>query len=244
VLGEPLSHLRQSWRSGVRMAVREGSSAPRSDSGSLQSPRETTLTPSLQPLTQCPVSVDRAERLPPIGSVPSSAVARRPARFAGTRSSRASLFRDAQAIIQRDYGEDVAVDALAQRVLASRRQLQRAFTDAGTSVRAELGAVRMRHAAALLSGSSLSVRAIASRVGYRQPAHFANSFRRRHGVTPSQYRQEVVLRADFQGGCFPPSRSRTATSSSASRQPTRGEVRWLRSAASASPKTGDVSGIA
>ena len=113
------------------------------------------------------------------------------ARFAGTQSSRASLFHEAQAIIEHEYGDDVAVDGLAQRVLASRRQLQRAFTDAGTSVRAELGAVKMRQAAKLLVSSSLPVGAIASRVGYRQPAHFADAFRRRHGMTPSQYRQRA-----------------------------------------------------
>jgi AraC family transcriptional regulator of adaptative response / methylphosphotriester-DNA alkyltransferase methyltransferase len=175
--------------------------------------------------------------------VPSNAVARQPAKLAGTRSSRASLFREARAIIRREYGEDVAVEGLARRVLASRRQLQRAFTDAGTTVRAELGAVRMRHAAELLLGSSLPVREVASLVGYRQPAHFANAFRRRHGVTPSQYRQGVVLQADLQG-CFPTSRSRTATSIPPARPPTRGDVRWFASAASTGPETGDVPGIA
>jgi AraC-like DNA-binding protein len=129
-------------------------------------------------------------------------------------------------------------------VLASRRQLQRVFTDAGTSVRAELRAVRMRQAAELLLGSSLSVRAIASRVGYRQPAHFANAFRQRHGVTPSQYRKGDVLQTGLQGGCFPTSRLPTATSSPAAKHPTRGEVHRLESTANANRTTGDVPGIA
>jgi AraC family transcriptional regulator of adaptative response / methylphosphotriester-DNA alkyltransferase methyltransferase len=199
---------------------------------------------SPQLLRSRPVSVDRSGGVPPVGSAPSNAVARWPAKFPGTRSSRASLFRDAQAIIQRGYGEDLAVDALARRVLASRRQLQRVFTDAGTSVRAELHAVRMRHAAELLVASSLPVREVASRVGYRQPAHFADAFRRRHGVTPSKYRQGVELHADFQGGCFPTSRSRPPTSSPSATHPTRGEGRWLGSAASASLETGDAPRLA
>jgi AraC family transcriptional regulator, regulatory protein of adaptative response / methylphosphotriester-DNA alkyltransferase methyltransferase len=141
------------------------------------------------------VAIDRSGPVPSVGSTYPEGMAHQTAKFAGTRSSRATLFREALAIIQREYGEDLAVEALARRVQASRRQLQRAFTDAGTSVRAELRGLRMRHAADLLLSSSLSMRDVGSRVGYRQPAHFSNSFRRSHGVTPSQYRQGVALDA-------------------------------------------------
>jgi transcriptional regulator GlxA family with amidase domain len=127
-------------------------------------------------------------------------VSGRPAKSAGTRSLRASVFRDAHAIIQREYREDLAVEALARRVLASRRQLQRVFTDAGTTVRGELRAVRMRRASELLLGSSVSVREVASTVGYRQPAHFSDAFRRRYGVTPSQYRRGLAVQAEAPEG--------------------------------------------
>lgn len=149
------------------------------------------MTPSPQLSAPRAVPVDRLEREPPVGSVPSNRLARR-ARAAGTPGLRASLFRDAQAIIQRDYGDDLSVEVLARRVLTSRRQLQRVFTDAGTTVRAELRAVRMQHAAELLLGSSLSIQEVASLVGYRPPAHFSSAFRRRYGVTPSQYRKRGV----------------------------------------------------
>jgi AraC-like DNA-binding protein len=46
----------------------------------------------------------------------------------------------------------------------------------------------MRKAAELLSGSRLTVREVAHRVGYRQPAQFAKAFRRHHGVAPSDFR--------------------------------------------------------
>ena len=36
--------------------------------------------------------------------------------------------------------------------------------------------------------ADLTVREVAQRVGYRQPAQFAKAFRRRHGTTPSRYR--------------------------------------------------------
>jgi AraC-like DNA-binding protein len=48
----------------------------------------------------------------------------------------------------------------------------------------------MQKAAELLSGRSLTVREVAHRVGYRQPAQFAKAFRRHLGVAPSDFRAE------------------------------------------------------
>jgi AraC-like DNA-binding protein len=39
----------------------------------------------------------------------------------------------------------------------------------------------------------LTVRDVARRVGYRQPAQFAKAFRRHHGTTPSRYRMQQAL---------------------------------------------------
>ena len=46
----------------------------------------------------------------------------------------------------------------------------------------------MERAAELLAARGLTVREVAQRVGYRQPAQFAKAFRRHHGVAPSAYR--------------------------------------------------------
>src|SRR3954466_2798752 len=46
----------------------------------------------------------------------------------------------------------------------------------------------MERAAELLRIRGLTVRDVAHRVGYRQPAQFAKAFRRHHGVAPSDYR--------------------------------------------------------
>jgi AraC family transcriptional regulator, regulatory protein of adaptative response / methylphosphotriester-DNA alkyltransferase methyltransferase len=96
---------------------------------------------------------------------------------------RSSLFADAVAIVEREYGEDLALDDIARRVASSRRQLQRAYAEIGaTTFREHLTAVRMRRAAVLLAHRGLTVRDVAGRVGYRQPAQFAKAFRRHHGV--------------------------------------------------------------
>jgi AraC family transcriptional regulator, regulatory protein of adaptative response / methylphosphotriester-DNA alkyltransferase methyltransferase len=48
--------------------------------------------------------------------------------------------------------------------------------------------VRMDRAADLLATRMFTVREVANRVGYRQPAQFAKAFRRHRGVSPSDFR--------------------------------------------------------
>jgi len=102
---------------------------------------------------------------------------------------RTLLFEDAISIVKAEYAQDLSLDHIAHRVASSRRQLQRAYKEIGhTTFREHLAAVRMDRAAELLSHPGLTVREIAHRVGYRQPAQFAKAFRRHHGVAPSDYR--------------------------------------------------------
>lgn len=102
---------------------------------------------------------------------------------------RTSLFEDAVAIVESEYATDLSLDDIARRVASSRRQLQRAYSEIGeTTFREHLTAVRMDRAAELLRIRGLTVRDVAHRVGYRQPAQFAKAFRRHHGIAPSDYR--------------------------------------------------------
>src|ERR1700712_4077209 len=102
---------------------------------------------------------------------------------------RTSLFEDAVAIVETEYASDLSLDDIARRVASSRRQLQRAYNEIGeTTFREHLTGVRMERAADLLRTRGLTVREVAHRVGYRQPAQFAKAFRRHHGVAPSDYR--------------------------------------------------------
>ena len=106
-----------------------------------------------------------------------------------TINHRTSLFEEATAIVRDEYGRDLALDDIARRIASSRRQLQRAYLEiGGTTFREHLTAVRMQRAAEMLAARSLTVREVAQRVGYRQPAQFAKAFRRHHGVAPSAFR--------------------------------------------------------
>ena len=102
---------------------------------------------------------------------------------------RTSLFEDARRIVESEYASDLGLDDVARRVATSRRQLQRAYAEVGnTTFRAQLAEVRMRRAAEMLSSDGLTIREVARRVGYRQPAQFAKAFRRHHGMSPSTFR--------------------------------------------------------
>jgi AraC family transcriptional regulator, regulatory protein of adaptative response / methylphosphotriester-DNA alkyltransferase methyltransferase len=102
---------------------------------------------------------------------------------------RASLLDEANEIVARDYASELMLDDVARRIASSRRQLQRAYAEIGhTTFRAHLTRVRMDRAAELLATRTFTVREVAHRVGYRQPAQFAKAFRRHRGLAPSDFR--------------------------------------------------------
>jgi AraC family transcriptional regulator of adaptative response / methylphosphotriester-DNA alkyltransferase methyltransferase len=115
--------------------------------------------------------------------------AKRPA----TVQRRHELFVEARTIIEVEYEAKLTLDDVARRVATSRRQLQRAFAEAGeTSFRTCLQRIRMDRAADLLRNGDAPVNQVASAVGYRQPAQFAKAFRRHHGTPPSSFRDAAA----------------------------------------------------
>jgi AraC family transcriptional regulator of adaptative response / methylphosphotriester-DNA alkyltransferase methyltransferase len=106
-----------------------------------------------------------------------------------TVALRSSLYEDATQIVAHEYSDELSLDDIARRIASSRRQLQRAFSEVGnTTFRDQLTRVRMERAGELLAGRGMTIREVAHRVGYRQPAQFAKAFRRHHGVAPSEFR--------------------------------------------------------
>jgi AraC family transcriptional regulator, regulatory protein of adaptative response / methylphosphotriester-DNA alkyltransferase methyltransferase len=106
-----------------------------------------------------------------------------------TLERREALYREAVAIIERDYRRQIDLNTVAAQIATSRRQLQRAFAEiGGTTFRTYLAQVRMQRALELLREGSMPVRQVAHSVGYRQPAQFAKTFRRHHGAPPSSFR--------------------------------------------------------
>ena len=97
----------------------------------------------------------------------------------------------AEAII---YMSERAADPLRVTALARLAGLSPAYfselfkAQTGCSPRAYLHLLRIHRACQLLQTTSLSVKEIASRVGYRDPFHFSRQFKAFEGLSPSQYR--------------------------------------------------------
>lgn len=115
----------------------------------------------------------------------------RPERFRGLGTERRRrLFEQAVALVELRFGEPrLTIDEVARYLFASRRQLQRAFAEAGTSMRVTVRRVRMEHAAQLLCDYRLRIAQVGRRVGYAQPGEFAKAFRRYYGCSPSEWRR-------------------------------------------------------
>ena len=108
-----------------------------------------------------------------------------------TINLRRSLYEEATRIVADEYAADLELDEIARRVASSRRQIQRVFAEVGqTTFREHLARVRMDRAAELLASDGVTVREVAARVGYRQPAQFAKAFRRHVGQAPAAYRAQ------------------------------------------------------
>jgi AraC-like DNA-binding protein len=105
----------------------------------------------------------------------------------------------AEAII--DMSERLA-DPLRVAALARSANLSRAYfreifkAQTGCSPREYLHLLRIHRACEFLRTTTLPIKEIASRVGYRDPFHFSRQFKAFKGLSPSQYRTPWAERRD------------------------------------------------
>jgi AraC family transcriptional regulator, regulatory protein of adaptative response / methylphosphotriester-DNA alkyltransferase methyltransferase len=108
-----------------------------------------------------------------------------------TIRTRATLAREAIALMESEYATELTLDDVARQIATSRRQLQRCLDEHGDApFRQCLARIRMQRAAELLAETSIPVRDVAAQVAYRQPAQFAKAFSRVYGVPPTRYRAD------------------------------------------------------
>jgi transcriptional regulator GlxA family with amidase domain len=91
---------------------------------------------------------------------------------------------------------DLGVEALAARASMSPRNFARVFRrETGVTPAAYVEELRVEAARRLLEASSLTVAAVAARVGLKHPETLHRAFRRRVGTTPDRYRQHFTRQA-------------------------------------------------
>ena len=101
-------------------------------------------------------------------------------------------------IVERDYGQALSLDSLAELVFLSPNYLSTMFKETtGKTLLEYVTEVRMKNACRMLAQSSIKIHEVAKQVGYESPSYFGSVFLRRTGLTPNQYR----VRA--QGGLEP-----------------------------------------
>ncbi len=96
----------------------------------------------------------------------------------------------------------IRVTHVARQLRLSRNTVGRLLRAEGTSFRARLRAVRVRHATNLMP-SNLSFKEVASACGYPQASQLSRDFRRENHCSPSEYRRhfrQLILRAPFYFG--------------------------------------------
>lgn len=108
-----------------------------------------------------------------------------------TGSVAVSLAGQVRAAVKGQLARNVAPtrEEVAEELGMSGRTLHRRLQDDGTSFRDILDAVRLQLAQELLRESSLTVEAVAQRLGFQESQSFIRWFRPLAGVTPGEYRQ-------------------------------------------------------
>lgn len=92
-------------------------------------------------------------------------------------------------IVQRDYGQALSLNSLAEEVYLSPNYLSAIFKEiTGKNLLEYITDVRMENARQMLAKSNLKIHEIAHRVGYESPSYFGSVFLKRTGLTPNQYR--------------------------------------------------------
>ena len=110
-----------------------------------------------------------------------------------TLIERRRLYLLAHAVVARHYRRELTLAAVARALASSPRQVQRAYAQFGEkSFNQDLRERRMSVAAGLLfEQPTIPVADVARLVGYRQPAHFAQAFRRSYGLAPASFRAQA-----------------------------------------------------
>jgi AraC-like DNA-binding protein len=84
-----------------------------------------------------------------------------------------------------------SLEEVAGRLFISTRTLKRRLREQGTSFLQLLNDTRKKDACQLLAHTDLSVQAIATRLGYENPANFSRAFAQATGTPPSAYRAQL-----------------------------------------------------
>ncbi len=105
-------------------------------------------------------------------------------------TSKESYVRKAQNRIRDSYYQDINIRQLAEDIGLDRTYLSRIFKEVtGVSIKEYLDELRMNRAKYLLCHTDMSLSEIAYFCGYSSEPYFSIAFKKKHSLSPSQYRR-------------------------------------------------------
>jgi two-component system, response regulator YesN len=106
----------------------------------------------------------------------------------GTPTEVVTSIRD---YLDRHYDTEISMEALAEKYFFSKEYLARLFRNQyGCAIYEHVLNVRMDAARKYLMDPFLSIQDIANKVGYSNANYFGKAFKRRYGISPSEFREK------------------------------------------------------
>lgn len=109
---------------------------------------------------------------------------------------RNEFIRQVKAIIAANTDNtDFSIDQLCQEIGLSRSQLYRKLkSETGLSTSLYIRQVKLEQASILLSNAQLNISEICYQSGFTSPQNFTKYFKEAYGLTPSKYRQQLLIK--------------------------------------------------
>ncbi|MBZ4688056.1 MAG: transcriptional regulator, AraC family [Clostridiales bacterium] len=109
-------------------------------------------------------------------------------------SKNSQIVKQATEYIQQNYHHNLKLENIADAVFLSPYYLSHIFKEeTGHTVLEYLTKIRIEEAKKLLRNSQTNVKEVAYKVGYNNPSYFSKLFRNIEGVTPSQFRERLMV---------------------------------------------------
>lgn len=107
------------------------------------------------------------------------------------RAEQVKIIRRIHDQLTRNLEHRYSIESLSRQYLMNPTTLKNTFKSIyGTSIAAHIREHRMKYAAQLLRSSSLSVAAIAQKVGYDSQSRFSSAFKNQYQMLPKEYRRK------------------------------------------------------
>lgn len=105
------------------------------------------------------------------------------------RENHGSLMEDAAAFLQENYSQPLSITQLAEQYRLNGRQFAELFRKhMGVNPSRYLAELRIQHAQELLRTCSCPIKQVAECVGYTDNLYFSKVFRKKTGISPSEFR--------------------------------------------------------